>query len=66
VTERENVESESEDEFADAQPTLDSPSAKSLDLAKQKKSLANSAEPKKEDEEQPKSQPLQQREPLTP
>jgi hypothetical protein len=65
VTERENAESESEDEFADAQPTLDSPSAKSPDLAKQKESLANSAEPEKEDEVRPESQPLQQREPPT-
>lgn len=62
VTERETAESESGDEFADAQPTIDSPSGKSPDLPTQTESLAKSAEPGKKDEPQPESQPLQQRE----
>ena len=65
-TEPESVETESEDEFADARPTLDSLSDASPILDKQAESLAQPAEPVMKDEVQQEPHPTQQNAPPPP
>lgn len=60
------AESESEDEFADAQPSLDSSLDKSPEQEKQAASMAQTAELEKKDGLQPQPQAAQQREPSPP